>query len=111
MLPRMTVADTRPEVADLPPRAAGCPFLLAEAGGWRLDVPSREHRCAAFNPPAPLAPEKQSRLCLTDTHTTCATYLASIAARETRVGSAPPERATRWGLARTTTVVQDPGGV
>ena len=84
---------------------------MSEAGGWRLDVPSRDHRCAAFSPAAPLAPEKQSRLCLTETHVTCATYLASVAAREARLGAPPPERATRWGLARTTTVVEDPGGV
>ena len=55
----------------------GCPFLLAEGGGWRLDLPSNDHRCAAFVPPAPLSPEKQARLCLTADHTACATYLAS----------------------------------
>lgn len=89
----------------------GCPFLLAEAGGWRLDVPSRDHRCAAFVPPAPLSPEKQARLCLTAGHVSCPTYLASLAARSARLGSAPGDRATRWGLARTTTVIEDPGGV
>jgi len=89
----------------------GCPFLQSAAGGWRLDLPTREHRCAAFSPSAPLAPEKQSRLCLTDAHTGCATYLASVAAREARLGTAPVERATRWGLARTTAVIEDPGGV
>jgi LysM repeat protein len=89
----------------------GCPFLLAEGGGWRLDLPSRDHRCAAFSPPAPLSPEKQARLCLTPTHTACATYLASLAARTTRLGAPSPDRATRWGLARTTTVIEDPGGL
>lgn len=89
----------------------GCPFLLAEAGGWRLALPTREHRCAAFTPPAPLAPEKQARLCLTPAHTGCATYLASLAAREERLGAPSPERATRWGLARTTTVIEDSGGL
>ena len=84
---------------------------MSEDGGWRLDMPSRDHRCAAFSPPAPLAPEKQARLCLTSSHLTCATYLASLAARETRLGSAPTDRATRWGLARTTTVIVDPGGI
>jgi LysM repeat protein len=74
-------------------------------------VPSRDHRCAAFSPAAPLAPEKQSRLCLTPAHTTCATFIASMAAREERLGAPPTERATRWGLARTTTVIEDPGGV
>src|SRR6185503_7043202 len=111
MLPAMTAADAGAQLVELPPRPAGCPFLIAEAGGWRLDTPSRDHRCAAFSPAAPLAPEKQSRLCLTDNHITCATYLASIAAREARLGSQPPDRATRWGLARTTAVIEDAGGL
>jgi LysM repeat protein len=118
MLPRMTTAEAGTPLAEAgqplaepSPRLAGCPFLMSEAGGWRLDVPARDHRCAAFTPAAPLAPEKQSRLCLTDTHVTCATYLASIAAREARLGAAPVERATRWGLARTTTIIEDPGGI
>jgi len=96
---------------DVSPVLRGCPFLMSEEGGWRLDMPSRDHRCAAFSPPAPLAPEKQARLCLTSSHLTCATYLASLAARETRLGWAPTDRATRWGLARTTSVIQDPGGI
>jgi LysM repeat protein len=112
MLPAMTAAaDAGAQLVELAPRTAGCPFLVSEAGGWRLDMPSRDHRCAAFSPAAPLAPEKQARLCLTDSHLTCATYLASVSARETRLGAPPPERATRWGLARTTTVIEDPGGI
>jgi LysM repeat protein len=130
MLAAMNMADADPSRAD-PPRAdpalhalapaaeavaehatpRGCPFLLAESGGWRLDLPSRDHRCAAFAPPAPLSPEKQTRLCLTAEHTACPTYLASRAARTARLGSTPGDRATRWGLARTTTVIEDPGGV
>jgi len=97
------------EAAHVNPR--GCPFLVANVGGWRLDAPSRDHRCGAFSPPAPLAPEKQARLCLTPGHTTCATYLASLSARTERVGAAPVRRTTRWGLARTTSVIEDPGGV
>jgi LysM repeat protein len=124
MLAPMHVAEADSPRADTTPRSVatateavaehatprGCPFLLAESGGWRLDLPSRDHRCAAFVPPAPLAPEKQARLCLTAQHTACATYLASLAAREARLGAAPGDRATRWGLARTTTVIEDPGG-
>ena len=135
MLAAMNMANADPAPAD-PPRAdpphqdpalrpsapaaeavaehatpRGCPFLLAESGGWRLDLPSRDHRCAAFVPPAPLSPEKQTRLCLTAEHTACPTYLASLAARTARTGSTPGDRATRWGLARTTTVIEDPGGV
>jgi LysM repeat protein len=111
MLQTMTAVDAGAQLVELSPRPAGCPFLVAEAGGWRLDSPSRDHRCGAFSPAAPLAPEKQSRLCLTDNHLTCATYLASVAARQERLGAPPPDRATRWGLARTTTVIEDPGGV
>jgi LysM repeat protein len=111
MLAWMTAADAGAPLAEPSPRSSGCPFLLSEDGGWRLEAPSRDHRCAAFSPAAPLAPEKQARLCLTDAHVSCATYLASIAAREARLGAPPAERATRWGLARTTTVIEDPGGV
>lgn len=89
----------------------GCPFLLAEGGGWRLDLPTRDHRCAAVSPPAPLSPEKQSRLCLTTAHASCATFLASTSARQARIGTPVSDRATRWGLARTTTVIEDPGGL
>ena len=130
MLAAMNMAAAEPPRAD-PPRAGpmprppvpaaeavaeratprGCPFLLADAGGWRLDLPSSDHRCAAFVPPAPLSPEKQVRLCLTAEHTSCATYLASLAARTARLGATSGDRATRWGLARTTTVIEDPGGV
>ena len=121
----MTLADLEEASADpaLSPSATpadvaaglsvpkGCPFLLSEAGGWRLDLPSRDHRCAAFTPASPLAPEKQARLCLTPAHSGCATYLASMAAREARLGVVPGDRATRWGLARTTTVIEDAGGI
>ena len=125
MLATMNVADADPPRDDttLRPSASaaeavaehatprGCPFLLAEPGGWRLDLPSRDHRCAAFVPSAPLSPEKQTRLCLTAEHTACPTYLASLAARTARIGSTSGDRATRWGLARTTTVIEDPGGM
>src|SRR6185503_7294078 len=53
----------------------------------------------------------QARLCLTAAHTSCATYLASLAARTQRLGAPSADRATRWGLARTTTVIEDPGGL
>jgi LysM repeat protein len=109
--PATTPATTAASEPAVSPVLRGCPFLMSEEGGWRLDMPSRDHRCAAFSPPAPLAPDKQARLCLTANHLTCATYLASLAARETRLGSQPSNRATRWGLARTTSVIVDPGGI
>jgi LysM repeat protein len=124
MLPRMNGADADPPRADASPPIAtaseananlampgGCPFLASAAGGWRLDVPSREHRCGAFSPSTSLSPEKQARLCLTPAHTICATYLASVAARESRLGGPSHDRATRWGLARTTAVIQEPSGL
>lgn len=89
----------------------GCPFLLAEGGGWRLDIPSRDHRCAAVSPPAALSLEKQARLCLTAAHVDCATFLASQEARGTRIGTPAAVRTTRWGLARTTTIIEDAGGL
>lgn len=93
-------------------RAVVCPFLISESGDWRLAVPAREHRCAAFTPMTSLALEKQTRLCLTADHLGCATYLASLAARETRVGSPQaPERAGRWAIATVTPFIEDAGGV
>ncbi|MBI3746190.1 MAG: LysM peptidoglycan-binding domain-containing protein [Chloroflexi bacterium] len=57
-----------------------------------------------------LSPEKQRRLCLTETHVTCATYLAALAAREERgLGSADPTPG--WGWVRTTPVVDGSIGI
>src|SRR5215213_10075194 len=84
---RPSVTATEAVAEHATPR--GCPFLLSESGGWRLDLPSREHRCAAFVPSAALSPEKQTRLCLTAEHSGCPTYLASLAARTARLGSTP----------------------
>lgn len=128
MLPRMTTAkpDQAPPsmepapsaIQDAPVGASldlvtprGCPFLLGEGGGWRLDLPSRDHRCGAVSPAAALSPEKQARLCLTASHATCATYVASVGARGARLGTPMAARTTRWALARTTTVIEDAGGV
>ncbi len=106
-----SIADTRIDAATDAATPRGCPFLLAQGGGWRLDLPTREHRCAAVVPPAPLSPEKQSRLCLTAAHSSCATFLASTTARQARLGTPTSDRATRWGLARTTTIIEDAGGM
>ena len=105
-------AAARPAAERINPAVPiGCPFLVAEGGGWRLDVPVRDHRCGAVTPPAALSLEKQQRLCLTDAHVACATYIASMSARGARLGIPSGVRATRWGLARTTTVIEDSGGV
>jgi len=92
--------------------AEACPFLIAAAGAYRMSVPDREHRCAAFIPATSLALTKQARLCLTANHAGCATYLASTSARQARVGTGERvPRAGRWGLARTMPVVHEVGGL
>jgi len=82
-----------------------CPYLLSANGAWRSSAVSRDHRCAAVAPPAPLALDKQRRLCLVSDHVTCATYEAALAARQER--GAPPDGTSpmRWTVARTTPVV------
>lgn len=61
--------------------ASGCPYLVAAGGGWRSSRPSRDHRCAAIEPPVQLDAAKQRQLCLVDDHATCATFQAARAAR------------------------------
>lgn len=100
------------ESATAPLAAGACPFLVAAGGAWRMSVPDREHRCAAFTPATSLAPSKQARLCLTPAHAGCATFLASTSARQARVGGgATLDRAGRWGIARTTPLVEEVGGL
>jgi len=109
--PEPTVAAAPPADVDLAEDASPsiCPFLMAEAGVWRLSVASREHRCTAFSPPAVLAVDKQERLCLTPGHQTCATYQASLTARAARL-SPVSDHHTRWRFGRTTSVIEDRGG-
>jgi LysM repeat protein len=65
-----------------PPRIEDiCPYLLAGGGGWRSANPSRDHRCTAVDPPAPLATDKQRVLCLVAAHGGCPAYRAARAAR------------------------------
>ena len=72
-----------------------CPFLATGSGTWRASFPVREHECAAVEPPVPLAMEKQRRLCLTDAHHTCATYLAGLELRRQMNGFATEPRSGR----------------
>ncbi len=129
------VDSRRPrDAAVLPPPAALatrriCPYLVVDGESWRSASPSRDHRCGAVTPPAPLAADKQRRLCLSDRHTGCSTFLAAssrplapgvsespetIGARlagarsSTRPGG---ETVTRWSLARTAPVVLDHGRI
>ncbi len=60
-----------------PAIAAICPYLMASDGGWRASTPAREHRCTVVTPPAILAAEKQRRLCLSEEHVSCSTFLAA----------------------------------
>lgn len=55
-----------------------CPLLVSADAAWRSAYASRDHRCWAVRPPAPLVLAKQRELCLTDLHAGCATYLASL---------------------------------
>jgi LysM repeat protein len=92
----------------IPPAGNGpiaCPYLVAQSGAWRSSSPTRDHRCTAVAPAAPLAIDKQRRLCLTSGHLTCATYLAALAARRERGSSAGEPSPLRWEVARTTPVV------
>jgi LysM repeat protein len=103
-----------------------CPFLTIDGGGWRSSSPSRDHRCGGVTPPVPLALDKQRRLCLTDTHLACATFLAATGSSPSgdmglvrsalgRPGAWATPTVTRWSLVRTSPVVLDrsrvPGSV
>lgn len=66
---------SRPEIHEI------CPYLRAAGGSWRSATPHREHRCAAVEPPAPLTPDKQRRLCLSAEHGGCPTFRAARASR------------------------------
>ena len=83
-----------------------CPYLAAADGAWRSTTVAREHRCGAVAPPAPLATEKQRRLCLTPDYPSCATFEAARAARPIGHDRAPT---LPRPMARTTPVVLDHG--
>ena len=96
-----------------------CPYLTIDGGGWRSAVAEREHRCGAVTPAAPLTLDKQRRLCLTDRHATCATFLAARGVEpgmfddERQIVAVGPGRpteldaVTRWSIVRTVPVILD----
>ena len=84
-----------------------CPYLLSADGAWRSASAAREHRCTAVTPPAPLAAEKQRRLCLTADHVVAARP-SSPPTRRAAVGHRPGRPAPR-PIARTTPLVLDQG--
>lgn len=109
--PAPPTVDDASSVAEVAaPGSRLCPYLVASSGDWRAPAPRKEHRCAAFLPPASLATEKQARLCLTPGHVDCATFVAARQAREARLGDEANRPGGRWGLARTAAVVEDAGG-
>ena len=83
-----------------------CPYLVDVDGGWRSATVAREHRCHAVAPPAPLAAEKQRRLCLTGDYAMCATFEAARAARPVAHDRLPT---LPRPLARTAPVIHDHG--
>ena len=85
-----------------------CPYLRAESGEWRSAYASRDHRCAAINPPAPLAMAKQRSLCLVTAHETCATYLAARAASDRVSAGVPPDDSGLWPATRSTPLLLEP---
>jgi LysM repeat protein len=73
---------------DAPDVAADtCPYLESAGGPWRMAMPSREHRCAALEPPAPQTTEKQRRHCLAAEHVDCPIYRAARSARATTLAA------------------------
>ncbi len=85
-----------------------CPYLRAELGEWRSAYASRDHRCAAINPPAPLAMAKQRSLCLVTAHEACATYLAARAASDRVSAGVPPDGSGLWPAIRSTPLLLEP---
>jgi LysM repeat protein len=61
--------------------AATCPYLTSVGGAWRQATPSRDHRCAALEPPAPQPADKQRRHCLSPDHVDCPIFRAARTAR------------------------------
>ncbi|HET7702201.1 MAG TPA: LysM peptidoglycan-binding domain-containing protein [Candidatus Limnocylindrales bacterium] len=62
-----------------------CPYLTSAGGSWRTTTPSRDHRCAAVDPPAAQSTDKQRRHCLSADHTHCAIFRAARDARATNL--------------------------
>jgi len=91
-----------------------CPYLTSSGGSWRMASPSRDHRCAAVDPPAAQPNDKQRRHCLSVDHVECALFKAARMARTaTLAGGSDPglvEAADRRRrpLARTAPILLEP---
>lgn len=82
-----------------------CRYLVAATGGWRASDAIRDHRCAALDPPSPIALEKQRRLCLTEAHVSCPTFLAAREERRQALASIDPSWIPARPVVRTAPVV------
>lgn len=79
-----------------------CPLLVSADGAWRSAYASRDHRCWAVRPPAPLNLAKQRVLCLTREHAACSTFLAT----QTQAGV--EDGSLLWPAVRLTPLVLEP---
>jgi LysM repeat protein len=115
-------AEAMPDVAELDDDAPvegiaddsgqdgpACPYLAAAGGGWRALEATRDHRCAALDPPAAVALDKQRRLCLAGAHVRCPTFIAAREARDAVLASVPEGWAPERRFVRTTPVVVEAG--
>jgi LysM repeat protein len=104
-----TSAASPRDVADEPPPidvvADPCRYLVSATGPWRGAGPSKDHRCSALDPAAPIAPQKQRRLCLTAGHETCPTFRAVRDVRERTPGLATTAPVPVRPVVRTAPVV------
>jgi LysM repeat protein len=90
-----------------------CPLLESADGAWRSAYASRDHRCWAVRPPAPLALAKQRQLCLVRAHAGCATYQAARADGRQRQpgdddGAVAIAASTLWPPVRSTPLALEP---
>lgn len=91
-----------------------CPYLTSAGGSWRSAGPSRDHRCAALEPPTPQTTDKQRMHCLSADHVECSTYRAARTARTaTLAGGSDPRLVAaadrrRRPLARTAPILLEP---
>lgn len=92
-----------------PATAAVCPYLLGTDGAWRAATASRDHRCNAVSPAAPLTTDKQRRLCLVAEHLGCSTYNAAVEALA-EAGSVD-DRPLHRPITRTAPLVLDRGRI
>jgi hypothetical protein len=101
--------DERLRDADVELVRRPCPYLVADDGGWRSIHATRDHRCGATKPAAPLAISKQRDLCLTPAHHECATFIAARdLERATGLGARRGDDEGFWPSTRGTVLALEP---